>query len=112
VVGIGGTIDLVVLRIGSLPKHNTSKGLGVSVHVGGNQGFHLVGSKVVTLVGCGLTGWQTNIELGVLAGSRLEGEHPGVEVECSKSAVEVDEAFGRAGSGVVELNPDEVEGRV
>jgi hypothetical protein len=110
VVGIGGAIDLVVLGCGSLPKHDTSKGVGVSVHVGGNQGLHLIGSKVVTLVGCSLTGRQTNIELGVLAGRRLDGGHPGVEVELSESGV--DEALSRACSGVVVLNPDEVEGGV
>jgi hypothetical protein len=110
VVGIGGAIDLVVLGCGSLPKHDTSKGVGVPAHVGGNQGLRLLGSKVVTRVGCSRTGRQTNIELGVAAGSRLEGGHPGVEVERSESVV--DEAHGRASSGVVILNPDEVEGGV
>lgn len=110
VVCIGGAIDLVVLGCGRLPKHDTSKGVRVPVHVGGNEGLHLIGSKVVTLVGRSLTGRQTNIELGVLAGRRLEDGHPGVEVERSETGV--DEALSRACSGVVVLNPDEVEGGV
>ena len=105
VVGQTGSV-FVVLRIGRLPQHDTTKDIRVPSHIPADKRVHLTGFQIVTLVGGSGGGGKTDEELGVRVGAGLDDGGPFIEVEVAGT---VGEVASRAPGGVVELHPDEIE---
>lgn len=108
-LSVGETINDVVVTVSSLPQHDTTEVLGVEVHVGRDQGLGLTRCQVVARVGSVRGGGKTDEELSIGVGTGLDNLNPVTEIEVTGA---IDPVAGRAGSGVVELDPDEVEVRV
>jgi hypothetical protein len=109
VLSEGSTVDEIVISRSSLPNHDTTKLLRVTLDVGLDEGLDLSRSQVVARVAGILRAGKTNVELGILVGAIADDINPRVEVEHASA---VNTGGGRAGCGVVPLHPEEIEDRV
>jgi len=109
VLSVSSSVDDIVIAGGSLPKHDTTELLGVTLHVGLDEGLDLIRGDVVASVGSCLRCGKTNVELSILVGTLADNIDPLVEVERTSA---VDPVGSGAAWGVVKLHPDEIKDRV
>jgi hypothetical protein len=109
VLGVGNTANEVLITGSSLPKHDTTELLGVSLHVSLDHLLGLVNGKVEASVSSGSGGRKTQVELGVWVGTVADDIDPVVEVEAGGA---VHPVGGGTVGGVVPLHPEEIEDRV
>jgi hypothetical protein len=110
VIRIAHTVDLVALRLGGFPQHDTSKCVGILVHILLYQRLDLVRSQIEPCIRCSLTRRQSNIKLCIRVGACLDDIYPLIKVEAVLGAIH--KVTGRARVSVVPLNPNEINGCV
>lgn len=108
VVRIGPAVDDIVVRCSCLPEHNTTKSLGILVHVLRNQRLNLGRIQVETLNGHVRTGRQTDKELRVRVCAAHDDFHPVIKVE-SRVPIALHKVSSRASFSIVELDPDKIK---
>lgn len=96
----------VVLSGGSLPQHDTSKRIGVQVHVCLDQWLDLLRGEVESFSCSILSGWKTDEKLCFRILGVLDDIDPIIKVEVASVVHKVPR---RTALRVVELDPDEVE---